>query len=82
MAKFEPGELFIYINGDSYELGKVKRPNNDGTGYFCWYSIGETAANTPVECMHKLVNAHVIDDESLGGEDGMLLENYHLGGAR
>ena len=65
--EFEPGELFIYVNGDRYELGKVKRPNNDGTGYFCWYHCGETAANTPTRCMHKLQNAYVIDGESLGG---------------
>lgn len=63
MEKFENGEYFIYVNGDingRYELGKVKRPNNNGTGYFCWYHTGDTCANTPVECMHKLVNAYVI----------------------
>ena len=65
--KFEPGELFIYVNGDRYELGKVKRPNNTSDGYFCWYHLGETAANTPTSCMHKLQNAYVIDGESLGG---------------
>lgn len=70
MEKFEPGELFIYRNGNSYELGKVKRPNNTGDGYFCWYHSGETAANTPVVCMHKLVNAYVILNEVLGGADG------------
>jgi len=80
--KFEPGELFIYRNGDRYELGKVKRPNNDGDGYFCWYHLGETAANTPTSCMHKLQNAYVIDGESLGGGalKAIELENYHLRG--
>ena len=57
MAEYKDGELFVYTNGDRWELGKVKRPNNDGSGYFCWYSTGDTAANTPVECMHKLANA-------------------------
>lgn len=28
-----------------------------GTGYFCWYSTGDTAANTPTRCMRKLANA-------------------------
>lgn len=70
METFEEGELFVYTNGNSFELGKVKRPNNTGDGYFCWYHCGETAANTPVSHMHKLVNAYVINDESLGGEDG------------
>lgn len=77
---FDPGELFVYVNGESFEIGKVKRPNSDGTGYFCWYHTGETAANTPTSCMHKLANAYVIDGESLGGIDGIGLENYHLGG--
>lgn len=70
METFRPGELFIYRNGNRYEIGKVKRPNNTGDGYFCWYHTGETAANTPVTCMHKLENAYAIDKESLGGADG------------
>ena len=36
--EYEPGELFVYTNGDRWELGMVKRPNNDGSGYFCYYS--------------------------------------------
>ena len=55
--EYKPGELFVYCNGDRWELGKVKRPNNAGDGYFCYYSTGDTASNTPVECMHKLANA-------------------------
>ena len=54
---YVPGELFVYVNGDRWELGMVKRPNHDGTGYFCYYSRGDTAANTPLRCMHKLANA-------------------------
>ncbi len=49
MTKFKKGELFIYINGDRAELGKVKRKNNNGDSYFCYYSSGETAAKTPVD---------------------------------
>ena len=55
--EYEPGELFVYANGDRWELGQVKRVNNNGSGYFCWYSTGDTAANTPTRCMHKLANA-------------------------
>lgn len=55
--EFRPGELFVYVNGDRWELGMVKRPNNTGDGYFCWYSRGDTAANTPLSHMHKLANA-------------------------
>ena len=54
---FKTGELFVYVNGDRWELGMVKRPNNTGDGYFCWYSRGDTAANTPLSHMHKLANA-------------------------
>lgn len=54
--RFTEGELFVYVNGDRWELGMVKRPNNTGDGYFCWYSTGDTAANTPVDYMHKLAN--------------------------
>ena len=54
--RFTEGELFVYVNGDRWELGMVKRPNNTGDGYFCWYSTGDTAANTPVDHMHKLAN--------------------------
>jgi hypothetical protein len=54
---FEPGELFVYTNGARWELGIVKAPNRTGTGYFCWYHMGDTAANTPTDHMHKLENA-------------------------
>ena len=67
LEKYEPGELFIYANGDRYEIGKVKRPNNTGDGYFCWYHSGDTAANTPTDKMHKLTNAYTIGETSLGG---------------
>ena len=53
---FKPGELFVYTNGDRWELGKVKRLREDGK-YACWYSVGDTAAVTSPEHMHKLENA-------------------------
>lgn len=65
---FKKGELFIYLNGDKATIGKVKRENNDGTGYFCYYSEGETAANTPLRCMYKLENSYTIKSTSLGGQ--------------
>ena len=54
---FKPGELFVYTNGSHWELGQVKRVAVEDEAYFCWYSLGETAARTPVENMHKLDNA-------------------------
>ena len=67
MKAFEKDELFVYINGDNAEIGKAKRKNNAGDGYFCYYSSGETAANTPVDCMYKLVNGYTIKGTPLGG---------------
>ena len=75
MTDFEPGELFVYTNGDRWELGQVKRPNNTGTGYFCWYSTGDTCANTPVEKMHKLANAGWSHVER-AGDDGTCEMEY------
>lgn len=68
-VEFEIGEYFIYQNGNSYELGRVKE-NRDDSFYFCYYSSGETAAATPVSSMHKIVNSYVINDTSLGGKYG------------
>ena len=65
---WKPGELIIYQNGDRFEIGKIKRITEDGA--FVWYHEGETAAKTPFDCMHKLVNGYVIEQESLGGEEG------------
>lgn len=62
---FEEGEYIIYVNGDRYEIGKIKRIANDGA--FVWYSSGNTAAKTPFDCMHKLENGYVIGETNLGG---------------
>ncbi|MDO5329037.1 MAG: hypothetical protein Q4E88_02900 [Coriobacteriia bacterium] len=66
MNKFREGEYFIYKNGDSYEIGKVKKVCEDGC--FCYYHTGSTAAKTPFDCMHKLKNEYVLHDSiGLGG---------------
>lgn len=65
MKDFKEGEYIIYQNGDRYEIGKIKRIVDDGA--FVWYHSGETAANTPFEQMHKIVNEYVIGETSLGG---------------
>ena len=66
MADFKEGEYIIYRNGERYELGRIKRITEDGA--FVWYSDGETAAKTPFDCMHKIVNAYTIKQTLLGGE--------------
>lgn len=64
--KFKPGELFIYQNGDRYEIGKVKGVK-DETHCWCWYHEGETAASTPINVMHKIMNDYCIKRTTLGG---------------
>ena len=65
MADFKEGEYIIYRNGERYELGRIKRITEDGA--FVWYSDGETAAKTPFDCMHKIVNGYTIKQTLLGG---------------
>lgn len=65
MEQFEEGEYIIYVNGDRYEIGKIKRIVEDGA--FVWYSSGDTASKTPFSCMHKLENGYCIGETSLGG---------------
>ena len=61
---FKVNEHVLYQNGDSFEIGRVKRLCDDGA--FVWYHEGETAAKTPYECLHPLVNRHCIVCTSLG----------------
>lgn len=65
MNDFREGQYIIYQNGDRFEIGKIKRLTP--TGAFVWYSCGDTAAKTPYDCMHPLLNAYVIFDTGLGG---------------
>lgn len=67
MDRFEVGELFIYQNGDRYEIGKVKEVLTDNM-YWCFYHSGETASLTSGDLMHELINNHCILGTSLGGE--------------
>ena len=63
--QFKEGEHIVYQNGDRFEIGKIKRITKDGA--FVYYSSGDTAAKTPFDCMHKLVNEYTINLTSLGG---------------
>lgn len=65
MNDFKEGEYIVYVNGDKYELGRITRLREDGA--FVCYHEGETAAKTPYDCMHKLVNAYAIKETMLGG---------------
>ena len=63
---WKEGDLFIYQNGDRFEIGKIKRVCQDGV--FAYYHSGDTASNTPFDCMYKLINAYCIKETILGGE--------------
>lgn len=63
---YKEGEYIIYVNGDRYELGRIKRLCDDGA--FVCYHEGETAAKTPYDCMHKLVNDFTIKITTIGGK--------------
>lgn len=65
MPEFHEGEYIIYQNGDSFEIGKIKRITDDGA--FVYYHEGDTAAKTPFDCMHKLVNGFTVKETTLGG---------------
>jgi hypothetical protein len=65
MPDYKPGEYIIYQNGDRFELGRIKRVDKNGA--FVFYHEGDTAAKTPFDCMHKLINGYVIKQTSLGG---------------
>jgi hypothetical protein len=56
---FKENEMVLYQNGDSFEVGKIKRLCNDGA--FVWYNSGDTAAKTPYENLHKLQNAYCLN---------------------
>ena len=78
---FKVGDLIIYQNGDRFEIGKIKRMVDDGA--FVWYSTGETAAKTPFDVMHKLLNSYVITETELGGRDAkkVITEEVQIHGA-
>lgn len=66
MNNFEVGEYIIYINGDTYEIGRIKSLCENGA--FVAYHEGETGAKTPYDLMHKIVNEYTIKETTLGGE--------------
>lgn len=57
---FREGELVVYQNGDSFEVGRIKRLAENVA--FVHYHEGDTAAATPYDHLHKILNAYVIKD--------------------
>lgn len=65
MNEFYEGDYVIYVCGDRYQIGLIKRVVDDGA--FVWYHEGDTASKTPFAMMHKLDNAYLIGETNLGG---------------
>lgn len=63
---FYIGEYIVYVNGEKYELGRIKSLQDDGA--FVAYHEGETGAKTQYDLMHKLINSYAIKESSLGGD--------------
>lgn len=57
---YKIGQLVIYQNGDSFEVGKIERIIGED-GAWVKYHTGETLARTPYECLHPIVNEYVIE---------------------
>ncbi len=66
MRDLKTGDYIIYVNGDRYELGRIKSIRDDGA--FVAYHNGETSAKTSFDLIHKLENAYCIKETTLGGE--------------
>lgn len=62
--EFKVGEYIIYTNGDRFEIGKIKSLHDNGA--FVMYHEGTTAAKTPYENMHKIINGYCIKETSIG----------------
>lgn len=66
VAKFKPGDVVLYRNGNVYELGIVKSVTTLSSefegevpyGYYVWYHTGDTAALTHESDLHRLNNSY------------------------
>lgn len=56
--KYYVGEVVIYQNGNTFQLGVVKKVNEDSDSYFVNYHTGDTAALTHAQYLHKIENCY------------------------
>lgn len=69
---FKAGDVVLYKRAynESYELGVVKRPCNDGSGdCFVWFHQGDTAARTPYSCLRKIDNLYAFDIKRIRADE-------------
>ena len=55
----KPGDVVVYRNGDSAEIGVVKRMRDNDTAFVAYHS-GDTCAATPVRCLEVVKNGESI----------------------
>lgn len=65
IVDFKPGDYAVYFNGYVAELVKIKRLVSDGAYIFT--HEGDTASKCPYMFLHKIRNAYVIKETTLGG---------------
>lgn len=65
--EFAENQIVVYVCGNRFEIGKIKRLCDDGCSAFVWYHSGDTASKTPLMCLHAIENAYCIESTSLGG---------------
>lgn len=82
--EFKEGDLVVYRNGGSLELGVVKRKMRDGV-WAVWYSGGDTAAATPEGSLTPLSNPavecvarHAAGSGAMEGPGGVIAANPSL----
>ena len=56
-SKFKKGQVVLYQNGTTFELGVVKEVIEPGI-YRVWYHTGDTCAHTDEINLHELKNAY------------------------
>lgn len=61
---FYVGQYVVYRNGDKYELGRITSLKQQ-CAFVCYHEC-ETAAATPYDTIHPLVNAYTIKSTTLG----------------
>lgn len=66
MNDFKVGQLIVYVNGPRYEIGKIKKLCDHGA--FVNYHAGSTAAMTPYDLMHPIMNDYNITETTLGAD--------------
>ena len=64
---FKEGQLVIYKNGYSYQIGKIKSVHN--TYAFVYYHRGATANRTHLTQLAHIDNAEYINSTDLGVYD-------------